>query len=282
MLAVQMFQAKINSNTPVTLREIEKWFNGLDETMARGTRATAKGRSAQQRRLPAHPNNSNTSKANSATASEETTQDFSNYTCYNCNEKGHIASAFPKPRRNKSNNNNKTGSYARRSTNNNDRKAQSAKRGMARSRSAAATSNSTSTDGSVEHACMAHVVHAHAYSSRVHSTTVGPLRPTISSTTMIAPDHPSTSTSTNTASANSSTSPGFSRTEYARAARARDAPFDSPAERPSRRPHTDPPPLEEEDDNSLKEYFLEGITTFNIQVDKLFSDYKEDEIRNFL
>jgi hypothetical protein len=34
MLAVQLFQAKINSNMPVTLREIEKWFNGFDETMA--------------------------------------------------------------------------------------------------------------------------------------------------------------------------------------------------------------------------------------------------------
>jgi hypothetical protein len=162
MLVVQMFQAKINGNTPVTLREIEKWFNGLDEMLARATRATAKGRSAQQRRLPAHPNNSNTYKANSAMASEETTHDFSNYTCYNCNEKGHIASACPKPRHNKNNNNNANGSSARRSNNNNDRKAQSAKRGMAHSRSAAATSNSNGTDGSVEHAFMAHVVHARA------------------------------------------------------------------------------------------------------------------------
>ncbi len=31
MLAVQMFQAKINGNTPLKLQEIEKWFNGLDE-----------------------------------------------------------------------------------------------------------------------------------------------------------------------------------------------------------------------------------------------------------
>jgi hypothetical protein len=159
MLAVQMFQAKINSNTPVTLREIEKWFNGLDEMLARATRAPAKGRSAQQRRLPARSNNSNTSQAHSATASETSAHDFSNYMCYNCNEKGHIASACPKPRRNKSNNTNNNGSSARRSKNNNDRKAQGAKRGMARSRSVTANTTS-STDGSVEHACMARVVHA--------------------------------------------------------------------------------------------------------------------------
>ncbi len=83
-------------------------------------------------------------------------------------------------------------------------------------------------------------------------------------------------------SANSSTSPGFTRIKYARAAHAWDDLFDSLAERPSRRPRTDPPPLEEEDDNNLKDYCLEGVTTFNIQVNKLFSDYKKDEIGNHI
>jgi hypothetical protein len=45
MLAVQIFQATINDNTPVALREIEKWFNGLDETLARVMRTTAKWQS---------------------------------------------------------------------------------------------------------------------------------------------------------------------------------------------------------------------------------------------
>jgi len=73
--------------------------------------------------------------------------------------------------------------------------------------------------------------------------------------------------------------------EYARAARVRDDLFDcpdSPAERPSRRPRRDPPTLEEEEDNSLQHYHVEGVTTLHIQVSKLFSDYKEEEIRNFL
>jgi hypothetical protein len=73
--------------------------------------------------------------------------------------------------------------------------------------------------------------------------------------------------------------------EYACATRVRDDLFDnpnSPAERSSRRPHTDPPPLEEEEDNSLKQYSLEGVTIFNIRVNKLFWDYKEEEFRNFL
>jgi hypothetical protein len=123
MLAVQMFQAKINGNTPVTLREIEKWFNGLDETLARTARATAKGRSAQRQRLPSQ-HNGTTFSARSATASAEPPRDFSNYTCYNCDEKGHIASDCPKPRRSQNTKNNKMSGH--RSKNNNDRKAQGA------------------------------------------------------------------------------------------------------------------------------------------------------------
>jgi hypothetical protein len=182
MLAVQMFQAKINGNTPVTLREIEKWFNRLDETLARTARATAKGRSAQQQCLPSH-HNGTTSSAWSATASDEPPHHFSNYTCYNCDEKGHIASDCPKPRRPQNTKNNKMSGH--RSKNNNDRKAQCAKRGMARSRSVTATTTN-STDGSVEHACMACVVHARAYSSTVHSAGTAHPTSTTSTTTTTA------------------------------------------------------------------------------------------------
>jgi hypothetical protein len=140
MLAVQMFHTKRKGNMPVMLREIEKWFNGLDETLTTATRTTVKGWSFQQWRLPSSSNKSNNFKARSAPASNKTTHDFSNYTCYNCNEKGHIASDCPELHHNK-NNNNKNGTSACRSNNNIDRKAPGAKRGMARGRSAAATSN---------------------------------------------------------------------------------------------------------------------------------------------
>jgi hypothetical protein len=61
--------------------------------------------------------------------------------------------------------------------------------------------------------------------------------------------------------------------EYARAAHVRDdlsdSP-DSPAERLSRRPRRDSPSLKEEEDNSLQHYWVEGVSTFYIQVSIVF------------